>query len=291
VSRRRHLDPRARLLLLALPGALVVLVVLILPLLTMVIFSFWRAGDEQMTAGWTLDNYRTLLAEGDHVVLLGHSLGVASVVALVCLLYAWPCAYLIARHGGRHRLLLVLLIAAPVLTGSLPRIMAMTQVLGPAGLVNLGLAQLGLAPIDALMYSRAASAIGLIHLWIPLMLIAVYLSLRNFDFRLLEVAETCGATPWRAFWAVTWPLNWTGTAIGIVLVVVPTLGATITPLFLGGPDGALYGNVLADQLGAAGSWALGAAMGVALLAVSLIVVLIVWLTVDLSRSGLAGRAE
>ena len=52
-------------------------------------------------------------------------------VSLVCLVYAWPCAYLIAKHGGRYRLVLVLLTAAPFLTGILLRVTAMQQI--PAG--------------------------------------------------------------------------------------------------------------------------------------------------------------
>ncbi len=199
-------------------------------------------------------------------------------MALVCLIYAWPCAYLIARHGGRYRLLLVLLTAAPFLTGILLRITAMQQILGPIGLVNMALPSFGLAPVQALMYTNLASAIGLIYLWIPFMLVAVYLSLLNFNFELLEVAKVCGARPWRAFWAITWPLNWMGTAIGIVLVVVPTLAATVTPRFLGGPNGALYGNILEHQFGATGTWALGSAMGVVLFLVSLALIGLIWQT-------------
>ena len=141
------------------------------------------------------------------------------------------------------------------------------------------------------MYTNVASAIGLVYLWIPFMLVAIYLSLLNFDFELLEVAKVCGARPWQAFWQITWPLNWMGTAIGIVLVVIPTLAATVTPRFLGGPNGALYGNILEHQFGATGTWALGSAMGVVLFAVSLAGDRLVWKTVNLSRAGFTGALE
>jgi ABC-type spermidine/putrescine transport system permease subunit I len=141
------------------------------------------------------------------------------------------------------------------------------------------------------MYTNVASAIGLVYLWIPFMLVAIYLSLLNFDFGLLEVAKVCGARPWRAFWQITWPLNWMGTAIGIVLVFIPTLAATVTPRFLGGPNGALYGNILEHQFGATGTWALGSAMGVVLFAVSLAAIGLVWKTVNLSRAGFTGARD
>jgi ABC-type spermidine/putrescine transport system permease subunit I len=280
-----------RMLLLSLPGALFVLVFLMLPLLSIVVFSFWRTESYHMITERNLDNYRTILGEATYLTFLGRSLVMALVVSLICLIYAWPCAYLIAKHGGRYRLVLVLLSAAPFLTGILLRITAMQQILGPIGLINMALQSFGLAPIEALMYTNTASAIGLIYLWIPFMLVAIYLSLLNFDFQLLEVAKVCGARPWRAFWAITWPLNWMGTAIGIVLVVVPTLAATVTPRFLGGPNGALYGNILDHQFGATGTWALGSAMGVVLFVVSLIAIGLVWKTVNLRRAGFTGALE
>jgi len=285
---RLRRDPRVGLLALALPGALFVLVFLLLPLLSIVVFSFWRTESYVMIPDWNLDNYRIILGESTYLTFLFRSVAMALAVALICLAYAWPCAYVIAKHGGRYRLLLVLLTAAPFLTGVLLRITAMQQILGPIGLVNMALPSFGLEPVQALMYTNLASAIGLIYLWIPFMLVAVYLSLLNFNFELLEVAKVCGATPWRAFWAITWPLNWMGTAIGVVLVVVPTLAATVTPRFLGGPNGALYGNILEHQFGATGTWALGSAMGVVLFLVSLALIWLIWTTVNLRRVGFTG---
>ena len=133
-----------------------------------------------------------------------------------------------------------------------------------------------------------ASAIGLVYLWAPFMLLAIYLSLLNFNFELLEVAKVCGAKPWRAFVEVTWPLNRMGTMIGVVLVFVPTFAATMTPRFLGGPDGAMFANRLEHQFGATGTWALGSAMGVVLFGASLLVIYLAWRSIDLKRSGFTG---
>jgi ABC-type spermidine/putrescine transport system permease subunit I len=274
-----------------MPGALFVLVFLVLPIASIVVFSFWRTESYVMIAEWNLGNYRTILGEATYLTFLLRSVVMAVAVSLICLIYAWPCAYLIAKHGGRYRLVLVLLTAAPFLTGILLRITAMQQILGPIGLLNMALTTFGLEPIEALMYTNTASAIGLIYLWVPFMLVAIYLSLLNFDFQLLEVAKVCGARPWRAFLEITWPLNWMGTAIGIVLVMIPTLAATVTPRFLGGPDGALYGNILEHQFGATGTWALGSAMGVVLFLVSLLVIGLLFKSVNLKRAGFTGQTE
>ena len=290
VSGRRplHLDPRARFAALAGPGALFIVLFLMVPLLAIVVFSFWRTESYELIADWNLDNYKSVLGEWIYLKFLLRSLLMAAAVSLVCLVYAWPCAYLIAKHGGRYRLVLVLLTAAPFLTGILLRITAMQQILGPIGLLNMALTALGMPPVEALMYTNLASAVGLVYLWIPFMLLAIYLSLLNFDFELLEVAKVCGAKPWRAFLEVTWPLNWMGTAIGIVLVFIPTFAASVTPRFLGGPNGAMFGNRLEHQFGATGTWALGSAMGVVMFAASLVVIALVWRTIRLRRAGFTG---
>lgn len=280
-------NDRQRYLLLVLPGAAHLVVFLVLPLLSIVVFSFWRTESYVLIRDWNLDNYTRILGDPTYRTFLYRSLVMATAVSLVALVYAWPVAFLIARHGGRYRLLLVLLTAAPFLTGEILRITALQQLLGPIGLVNMALTQLGLPPIRALMYTNLATAIGLAYLWLPFMVLAIYLSLLNFDFELLEVAKVNGAGPLRAFAEITWPLNRAGTAIGLVLVFVPTLASSVAAQFLGGPNGALYGNILAHQFGATGTWALGSAMGVVLFAISLLVIALVWKAMgDPRRSGL-----
>ncbi len=285
---RIRYDPRLRFAALTLPGALFLLVFLLLPLLSIVVFSFWRTERYVLIAEWNVDNYVTILTQGTYLVFLARSLVMAFVVSLVCLIYAYPVAYFIAKHGGRYRLILVLLTAAPFFTGIVLRVTSIQHILGPIGLVNMALMTFGLEPVQVLMYSNLASAIGLVYLWIPFMVLAIYLSLLNFNFELLEVAKVNGARPWRAFVEITWPLNWMGTAIGIVLVFIPTLAASLTPRFLGGVNGALYGNILDHQFGATGTWALGSAMGVVLFVLSLVFIGLLARTVRLRRAGFTG---
>jgi ABC-type spermidine/putrescine transport system permease subunit I len=285
---RLRRNPNVRAATLLLPGALFILVFLLIPLLSIVVFSFWRTESYELIAEWNVENYRTILGEQTYLTFLLRSVLMALAVSLFCLIYAYPVAYLIAKHGGRNRLVLTLLIAAPFFTGIILRVTAIQQILGPIGLVNMALTTFGIEPIEALMYSSIATAIGEIYLWMPFMVLAIYLSLLNFNFELLEVAKVCGARPWRAFLEITWPLNWMGTAIGIVLVFIPTFAATISPRFLGGADGALFGNILEHQFGSTGTWALGSAMGVVLFAVSLLFIGLIWLTVNLRRGGFTG---
>ena len=274
---------------MALPGALFIFVFLLLPILSIIVFSFWRTEVYQLYADWNLGNYRVLLTEPTYMIFLWRSFATAVVVAFTCLVFGWPIAYFIARYGGRYRLLMILALAAPFFTGIILRVSALQGIMGPVGAFNMVLMTFGMQPIEIIMFSRVATGIGLVYLYMPFMVTAIYLSLLNFDFELLEVAKINGARPWRAFIEITWPLNWMGTAIGLILVFVPSMAASVTPIFLGGPNGASFGSVLGKQFGETGTWAFGSAMGVILFAVSSLVIYLVWLSVDLQRSGFTGK--
>ena len=285
---RGRLSETQRFLALGLPGALFIVICLFLPILSIVVFSFWRTEVFEIYPDWNLDNYRVLFSETTYMVFLWRSFATAICVSLACL-YGWPVAFFIARYGGRYRLLMILALAGPFFTGIILRVSALQGLMGPVGAFNMTLMTFGIAPIEAIMFSWLATGIGLFYLYMPFMVTAIYLSLLNFDFELLEVAKINGARPWRAFVEVTWPLNWIGTAIGLVIVFVPCMAASVTPIFLGGPNGASFGSVLGKQFGETGTWALGSAMGVVLFAVSSAIVLLMWRTIDLRRSGFTGK--
>ncbi len=285
----RRLSPEGRFLLMAVPGAVFIVFFLLGPIISIVVFSFWRTEVFNLIPDWNLNNYRDLFGETTYMKFLMRSFVTAVLVSLACLVYSWPVAYFIAKHGDRYRLLLVLAMAAPFFTGIILRISGIQGVLGPVGIINLALMNFGLQPVEFIMYTQTATGIGMAYLFVPFMVTAIYLSLLNFDFELLEVAKINGARPWRAFVEITWPLNWIGTVIGLVLVFVPSMAESITPRFLGGPNAASFGSVLALQFGETGTWALGSAMGVVLFAVSSLVIFLMWRTVNLERSGFTGK--
>ncbi len=280
-----------RFLLLGLPGVLFTVLFLLLPIGSVVIFSFWRTESYEIYADWNLENYRATLTNPVYLTFLFRSFSTALIVTVLCLLYAWPVAYFVAKYGGRYRLLLVLALAAPFFTGAVLRLAALQAIMGPIGIINMVLTTFGFAPLEFIMYTKFATGIGLAYLYLPFMVTAIYLSLLNFNFQLLNVAKVNGARPWRAFLTVTWPLNRIGTAIGVVLVFIPCMAESLTPRFLGGPDGALFGTVLGQQFGETGTWAMGSAMGVLLFAVCFAVILLMAMTINPRRAGFTGAGR
>src|SRR4026209_72680 len=155
--------------LLVGPGVAFIIVMLLWPLLAVVVFSFWRTESYELYADWNLDNYRVLFTEPAYRTFLLRSVAGAAAASLICLLSAWPVAYFLERHGGRFRLLLVLLLAAPFFTGVILRIAALQGILGPGGLINMTMGFFGMPPIAALMYTPLAATIGHVYLFVPFM--------------------------------------------------------------------------------------------------------------------------
>ena len=277
----------ARAIFLGIPTVFLI-ALFVVPLLSMLVLSVWRTENYHIIRDFNLHNYYVLATEGAYITFLVRSLVMAAAVSLICTLIAWPVAYGIILYGGRYRLLLTLAFAVPFLTGEVLRIIALQGLLGPVGLLNGVLMALGSAPLSVIMYTNVASAIGLVYLYLPIVVTVIYLSLLNFDQRLIDAATIFGASPARAFFEVTWPLNLFGTLIGFALCFIPCLSATLAPRFLGGPNGTLYGMAMAQQFGESGTWALGAAMGVVLFVVSVLLVAIVARGVDLRRTGFTG---
>lgn len=259
-----------------------------LPLISLVVLSFWQTENYKIVREWTTMNYATLATEGAYLTFFLRSLAMAIGVSVFLVVASWPIAYFIVRYGGRYKLIFSLLLVIPFLSGEVLRLIALQGMLGPAGLVNGGLIRMGSAPLRMIMYSNTASFIAFVYLYLPMVVTTIYLSLINFDMRLASAASACGAGRLRVFFEVVWPLNLSGTIVGFMLAFIPTLSASLVPRFLGGPNGTLYGMSMAQQFGESGTWALGAAMGVVLFVFSAFALAILSMGVDLRRTGFTG---
>lgn len=263
----------------------------IMPLIALVILSFWQTENYKIVREWTAMNYVTLATESAYFVFFTRSLVMAICVSIFLVVASWPIAFFIVRYGGRYKMILSLLLAVPFLSGEVLRLIALQGMLGPAGLVNGMLLKIGAAPLRFIMYSNTATFIALIYLYLPMVVTTIYLSLLNFDFRLARAASACGANRFKVFTEVVWPLNLSGTIVGFLLCFIPTLSASLAPRFLGGPSGTLYGMSMAQQFGESGTWALGAAMGVVLFIFSMAVLGLLSLGIDLRRTGFTGMGR
>ncbi len=178
-----------------------------------------------------------------------------------------------------------MLLLVPFAISYLLRVMAWRMMLGQEGAINTFLETIGLIsePLDLLLYSRAAVMITLTYVWIPFAALPIYAAMQRIDRGHLEAAADLGAGPWSRFARVTVPLSLPGALAAFFMVFIPTVGEYVTPSLVGGTEGIMYGNLIQEFFSSAGSWAIGAALSVIMLVVTLVLVVVALRLVDVRR--------
>jgi len=217
--------------------------------------------------GLTLENHAFFFSDWLFAEIFARSFLVAAASTLICLVLAYPVAWLIAQSPRRHRDLLVLLVILPFASNFLIRVYAWMIILGPqaalAQAVNGLLATLGMEPVN-LLFSPFAVLVGMVYVHLPFMILPLYTNLEKHDPVLLDAAQDLGAGAWRRFWRVTWPLSLPGVVSGAALVFIPVLGMFAIPDLLGGTRDMLIGNLIKDQFLGVRDWPFGAALSIML---------------------------
>lgn len=267
----RHSGGKAAAPLL-LPAYLWLTVAIFLPLSAMIFFSF-ASEIPFLGKPWamTLANYAAFFSTEVYAKLLLSSLLLALQVTFWCLMLGFPSAYVLAKvFKGRTREAIFLLVILPFWSNGLVRIFSWAMVLRSGGILDTALN--AILPFELnidLMYSYPAVIVGLVHSYVPYIVLTCYLSIQAIDDSLIEAARSLGASRLRILGQLILPLSVPGILAGAVLVFVPVIGSFMEPRILGGRTGTFYGTVIEDQFVAVFNWPLGAALSFILLALVL----------------------
>jgi len=173
---------------------------------------------------------------------------------------------------GRSREAIFLLVILPFWSNGLVRIFSWAMVLREGGILDTALNAVLPFKINIdLMYSYPAVIIGLVHSYVPYMVLTCYLTLQAIDDSLIEAGRSLGASRLQVLKRVIIPLSMPGLVAGAALIFVPVVGSFMEPRILGGRTGTFYGTVIEDQFVAVFNWPLGAALSFILLAVVLVI--------------------
>jgi spermidine/putrescine transport system permease protein len=250
------------------PALTVVILLLFVPLVFVVVYSFWlRTATGADQVGFYLDNWKEALTDSFYRDILLETLKIAAIATAVCALMGYPAAYFIARSKGNKAILLLLLML-PFWISYIIRTMSWIHILGVSGAINRTLLALGIIsePIQ-MLYNETTVILGLVHFLLPFMVLNVFVSLDGIDISLEDAARSLGATRWKSFLEVTLPLSLPGLAAGGLLCFVLAAGTYITPLVLGGPRDAMFANLVFEAIITQLDWPLGSALSLMLLAV------------------------
>ncbi|YAW24277.1 spermidine/putrescine ABC transporter permease PotB [Salmonella enterica] len=225
---------------------------------------------------FTLDNYARLLDPLYFEVLL-HSLNMALIATLSCLVLGYPFAWFLAKLPEKIRPLLLFLLIVPFWTNSLIRICGLKIFLSTKGYLNEFLLWLGVidTPIR-IMFTPSAVIIGLVYILLPFMVMPLYSSIEKLDKPLLEAARDLGASKMQTFIRIIIPLTMPGIVAGCLLVMLPAMGLFYVSDLMGGAKNLLIGNVIKVQFLNIRDWPFGAATSITLTIVMGLMLLIYW---------------
>ena len=264
---------RSKAIALASPAYLWLALVVFLPLSAMLYFSFLTVAPlGNREASFTLSHYQAFIDRGFYQTLTWRSLKLGLQVTLWCLLLGFPAALALARYvSGRWREALFLLVVLPFWSNALVRTFSWTMVLRDGGLVDAGLRSIwpGMPPLD-LLFTYDAIVIGLVHAYLPYMILTCYLSLQAIDSAWIEAARTLGAGPVTILRRIIVPLSAPGILAGVILIFVPVIGSFMEPRILGGRAGTFLGTVIEEQFTVVFNWPRGAALSFIMLGIVLL---------------------
>jgi putative spermidine/putrescine transport system permease protein len=261
-------DRERRLALLFTAPSVAVLVVLFaLPLVLLL------AGSVVGPSGLSLAAYGKLWGDAYYRGVIWNSLKLALLTTFFAFAVGYPAAFALARARGVMRSLLLAMLFLPLAASVIVKAFAWTILLRGDGVVNTVLVAVGILdePIR-LIFTETALIIGSVNVFLPFMILPIYTVVAQIDPRLSEAAATLGASPLTAFLRVVVPLSLPGVIAGVALVFSLSVSAYVVPTLLMGERYPTLSTTIAKAFLLARDPVFGAAAGVVLLTIAVIVV-------------------
>ncbi len=235
-------------LLLSLPSLAWLSLFVLVPAALILIIAFRAtAASGGIADEWTLGQFR-ILAEPHIQVLLWRTLWISAVTSAICLALAIPVAWFIARARESLRPTLLLLVIVPFWTNFLIRVFAWNQILHSEGALARFLRAIHLLePNQPLLFNSGAVILVSVYTYLPFAILPLYAAAEKFDFRLLEAARDLGAGALRSVFSIFIPGIATGIRTALVIVFIPMLGSYVVPDLVGGSNGQMIGNKIAQR--------------------------------------------
>ena len=252
--------------LVACPYYLWAAIFVIVPVIMVAYYAFTDS-----TGAFTIDNIVELKNySGTFAVSILYSL----IATVICLVIAYPFAYVMSRKGPSAQRIMMMLVMLPQWMNLLIRTYSWMNILEKNGLIN---SLLGMVGIDGLKMIGTPGAVifGMIYNYIPYMIIPIYNVMSKIDKSLLESAEDLGSNSLSKLRRVILPLSMPGVISGFTMVFVPSVSTFYISQKLGGGKVMLIGDAIERQMQTSYNYNLGASLSLVLMIVILISMIVV----------------
>ena len=238
---------------------------IIAPMIMVVYYAFTdRNGD------WTLANITALGAYSQTFI---RSIWYAFVATLICLVLAYPLAYIMSRSSMSKQRTIMMLVMLPMWMNFLIRTYSWITLLANTGIINTLLSKIGIGPLH-MINTPGAVILGMIYNFLPYMILPIYSIMSKLDYRLVEAAQDLGCNSFGVLKRVIFPLSLPGVISGITMVFVPSVSTFYISQKLGGGKYLLVGDSIEMQFQSAYNYNLGASLSLVLMVMIIICMII-----------------
>jgi putative spermidine/putrescine transport system permease protein len=261
--------------LLVGPATLFVAVTLLVPIAILFRYSLNAFVPGQfMVEALTAENYLKFFSDSYYTNVLLRTVRVATICTLICFIFGFPLAYVLARTQSRFKNILIILVVLPLFVGNAVRAAGWMASLGNKGFFNQMMMSLGIInkPIE-IMYTETAVLIGIVAVNLPYMVLTLQSVIEGISPMIEEAAFSLGASPMKMAQRVLWPLAMPGVLAGGILTFILAMNAYATPVLLGGPKFQMMGPLVYGQFAQQNNWPFGGAISFVLMSATIILML------------------
>jgi len=268
--------------LAALPVSLFLLVGFAGPLLMVIGYSFMPPRTFSLNQAPTFANYVSVVSDSYYLSVVW-SLWLAAVTVVLLFLICYPIAYGMAKLFGRWANLVTALIAIPILISENIRLFGWVLILLKNGIFDGSVQSLFGVSVSGLLYTVPAIVFGMVYVYLPFMLFPLVIGVSMIPDALKEAASDLGASRWQVFREVELPLAMPGIMIGGILTFILVLGSLAESKILGGQVIVMIADDIESAFTFAQNWPKGSVLSVLLLALSGLIVFLLFRRIDLDR--------
>jgi putative spermidine/putrescine transport system permease protein len=258
------------------PATFVAALGVIGPMIYLLRYSFNKYDPrELMIETFTLENYVKFFTNPYFFEGYLTTIRVGFFATVICLIFGFPLAYVLARSTSKYKNLMIIAIVVPLFVGNAVRAAGWMSLLGSRGLLSVTLMNLGItSDLTDFMYSEGTVISGIIAVNLPYMVLSLQSVIEGINRNLEEAAFSMGAAPMTMFRRVLLPMALPGVAAGTILTFILAMNAYATPVLLGGPSFRMMAPLVYGQF-QLNNWPAAAAIAFILMLTTLVLTMVV----------------
>ena len=234
---------------LGIPYALFMALFVVFPLLLIIYYAF----TDPETGALSFINFIDFFTSNANLTALFTSFALALLTTAICLLIAYPVAYILARTDMNKNGVMLLLFILPMWINFVLRTAAMKELLYSLGMFNSN------------KTSFLNTLIGMVYDYLPFTILPIYTVLEKLDKNVMEASADLGANGFQTLFKVTIPLSMPGIVSAITMVLLPTMTSYVVSDTLGNGNVTIIGKLIENQFSVMYNWNAGSAIAMILL--------------------------